>query len=303
VRVTESLDFTLDDLALPSGAFAMLAIDQRESLRNMFADRSGGDRPSDQVLVDFKQAVAAELAGVASAMLIDQQYGHAAIEALAAAPGCGLIVAADRFVQPPGRPVLETSLDPEVDLVQARRDGAVAAKLLMIWDGGDEAPLRELVDAFLERCRAAQVLSVLEVVVRPPAGGSRWSRESAIVAAAARFAPGADLYKCEVPFLGESSADAIRRESERVTEVVPCPWVVLSSGVPAVQFPAAVMAACSGGASGFLAGRAIWADTVGPGDYRERIRRDSIGRMAVLTEIVNQHARPWRQASEASITG
>jgi sulfofructosephosphate aldolase len=78
---------------------------------------------------------------------------------------------------------------------------------------------------------------------------------------------------------------------------------VLSSGVLAERFPASVQAACQGGASGFLAGRAVWADTVGLGDYRSRIRAQSLPRMAALVDIVNEYALPWRTRPSDRRTG
>jgi sulfofructosephosphate aldolase len=55
---------TLDAIARPSGTFAMVAMDQRESLRHMF-DLAGSGRPDDDVLIDFKVAVAEELGPLA----------------------------------------------------------------------------------------------------------------------------------------------------------------------------------------------------------------------------------------------
>ncbi|MCU1443567.1 MAG: Sulfofructosephosphate aldolase, partial [Cryobacterium sp.] len=44
---------TLDAISRESGALAMVAMDQRESLRAMF-DAAGAGRPTDEVLVRFK---------------------------------------------------------------------------------------------------------------------------------------------------------------------------------------------------------------------------------------------------------
>ena len=73
-------------LARPSGAFAMLALDQRESLRTMLG---AAGRPSDdRALTGFKVAAARALAASASAVLIDVDYGLAAVgEAGAIPPG------------------------------------------------------------------------------------------------------------------------------------------------------------------------------------------------------------------------
>lgn len=50
------------------------------------------------------------------------------------------------------------------------------------------------------------------------------------------------------------------------------PWVILSSGVDADIFGRAVSIAMKGGASGFLAGRAVWASVVGAQDPQTMLR-------------------------------
>jgi sulfofructosephosphate aldolase len=87
----------LSALARPSGAFAMLAIDQRESMRAMFAEKQTTP-VSDQQLSDFKIAALKALTAQASGVLIDPQFAwRRAIDEKVVAPGCGLIAAADLF--------------------------------------------------------------------------------------------------------------------------------------------------------------------------------------------------------------
>ncbi len=81
-----------------------------------------------------------------------------------------------------------------------------------------------------------------------------------------------------------------------MTASLPCPWVVLSSGVSIDDFPAAVEAACRGGASGFLAGRAVWRDAIGP-DPEPALRERSVPRLRRLAEVVDATARPWHEAT------
>jgi sulfofructosephosphate aldolase len=63
--------------------------------------------------------------------------------------------------------------------------------------------------------------------------------------------------------------------------------VVLSSGVPADLFPRAVELACAEGASGFLAGRAVWASVIGSDDIERDLREVSVPRLQRLAEIVD----------------
>ncbi len=75
--------------------------------------------------------------------------------------------------------------------------------------------------------------------------------------------------------------------------MIPVPWVVLSQGVARDDFPAAVRAACRAGASGMLAGRAIWSDLVGSAEPAAGLRARSVPRLRRLAAIVDEHARPW----------
>ena len=63
------------------------------------------------------------------------------------------------------------------------------------------------------------------------------------------------------------------RRCAQITDAVSSPWVVLSSGVPADVFPQAVELACREGASGFLAGRAVWAAVIGSDDVERDLGR------------------------------
>src|SRR4051794_21374664 len=148
----------------------MVAMDQRESLRTMLSER--GHPAGDADLTAFKLDVAAVLAPLASAFLIDRHYAYAALVGDRPLPGgCGLILAADTLTQPPGGPVEETALDEEVDPHRARREGAVALKLLVMWknDGGADRRVA-MAGRFVELCRSAGLLSVLEGVAVPVAG-------------------------------------------------------------------------------------------------------------------------------------
>ena len=73
-------------LTRDSGAFAMLAIDQRESMRAMFA-ATQQEPVSDAQLTGFKLAALRALTPLASAVLIDRQFGwRQAIDQQAVAP-------------------------------------------------------------------------------------------------------------------------------------------------------------------------------------------------------------------------
>jgi sulfofructosephosphate aldolase len=284
---------TLDALARPSGTFLMVAMDQRESLRTMLKER--GHDASDARLADFKVAVTRELSPHASALLVDSEYGwfdRITSESLVA-PDCGLIMAVDALDQLPGQIVDDTSLDRNVDVASAVERGVVALKLLVIWRDDDRRAERvEMSRAFADLAHEHGILAVLEPVVRVP----EEQREEAIVEAARELSPtGCDLYKCQVPLGGKGDSAEITRWAREIDGAAACPWVVLSQGVDPADFPAAVRAACKGGASGMLAGRAVWTATLEAADPADLLRSRSIPRLQELGAIVDAHGRPWQE--------
>jgi sulfofructosephosphate aldolase len=273
---------TLDALARESGTFLMVAMDQRESLRTMFRER---DRPDDDSHVErFKVAVARELSPYASGFLIDRD----SVDVVAPFVENGLILAVDELVQERGGIVEDTSLDENPQLLP----NVVALKLLVIWRDDDRRAERvEMSRRFAELADEYALLSVLEPVVRVPEA----QREDAIVEAARELGTtGCDLYKGQVPFGGKGDPAEITRVARDMDAALPCPWVVLSQGVDPADFPAAVAAACKGGASGMLAGRAVWTSTLSADDPTELLRKDSVPRLQRLAAIVDEHGRPWR---------
>ena len=130
---------SLDALARPSGGLAMVAMDQRESLRGMIARHRRGP-VGDDTLVRFKLAVAREVAPHASGFLIDRQFGfHTVAEERMLPASCGLILAADSLAYQEDGLVRDTTIDRAVVPGDMRRRGAAALKLLVVWRSDAEA--------------------------------------------------------------------------------------------------------------------------------------------------------------------
>ena len=286
----------LTKLARPSGALAMVAVDQREALRGMFAAHQTTPVPDSQ-LTQFKVDVARELSPFASALLVDQEFGiDAIINQKALTGGCGLIAAADLLVGPPGGAATDTAIDPDVDPIRMRDIGSVGLKFLILWRNDESPDVRaQLVEDFNKLCKVSGLPSIIEIIVKAPTDTSKsFNREEELIIAAkeaATWKP--DLYKAEVPFHGEGDLSAITKNAERISEAIGSPWVVLSNGVKQPFFNDAVKACAIGGASGFLAGRAVWADIVGSVDIPKALREVSIPRLKALAEVVDTYAKPW----------
>ena len=286
----------LTALARPSGALAMVAVDQREALRGMFAAHQSTP-VLDSQLTQFKVDVARELSPYASALLVDQEFGiDAIIDQKVLKNSCGLIAAADLLVGPPGGAATDTAIDPDVDPIRMSDIGSVGLKFLILWRNDESPDMRaQLVQDFNKLCHISSLPSIIEIIVKPPRDTTkRFNREEEIIIAAreaATWKP--DLYKAEVPFHGEGDLNLVMKNADRISEAIGSPWVVLSNGVKQPFFADAVKACAMGGASGFLAGRAVWADIVSSPDIPKALREISIPRLEQLTEIVDTHAKPW----------
>lgn len=281
----------LQILARPSGGLAMLAIDQRESMRAMFAEKQS-EPVSDQQISDFKVAALKTLTPYASAVLMDRQFiWDRAVTEKAVAPNCAMIAAMDNFISTADEVVAGATIDEEVDPSKIKADGGVALKLLVVWRP-DESPegRQAIVSEFIARCRAAGLLSIVEPVSRKARDGRPFDLNEGILNAARELGScGCDLYKAEVPLRGMGSEKEVRGELAELNKLIESPWVVLSSGVDPDHYPTAVEWACKEGASGFLAGRAVWKNVIGQSHMDRQLVEDAAVRLQRLCEVVDRN--------------
>ncbi|SUG73235.1 aldolase [Salmonella enterica subsp. enterica] len=267
-------NYTIKDITRASGGFAMLAVDQREAMRLMFAAAGAKTPVADSVLTDFK---------VNAAKILSRMLCRSAGSAVLLSPGrrtnavaksCAMIVAADDFIPGNGIPVDNVVIDKKINAQAVKRDGAKALKLLVLWRSDEDAQQRlDMVKEFNELCHSNGLLSIIEPVVRPPRCGDKFDREQAIIDAAKELGDsGADLYKVEMPLYGKGARSDLLTASQRLNGHINMPWVILSSGVDEKLFPRAVRVAMEAGASGFLAGRAVWSSVIGLPDTELMLR-------------------------------
>ena len=268
----------------------MLALDQRGSLRTIIANGKDEGSVGDERLIEFKAVGAEILSPMASAVLLDSGLGRKAMAKVA--PGVPIILSADTFDQKPGGPVERSMLDPAVTPAVIEECRAAALKLLIIWTEGSGAGWRrDQVGRFVKLAQKTNRIALVEGIVRT-AQGERFATaqahgEAVMEAAIELVAPSIDLYKAEVPGYLPGQLGEVEGFAKRLTASIPTPWVVLSNGVAAADFAEAVRLSCAGGASGFLAGRAIWADAAAKPDPRAELQRESIPRLRNLVDIVN----------------
>jgi tagatose 1,6-diphosphate aldolase/sulfofructosephosphate aldolase len=272
----------LTAIADASGGLAILAMDQRGTLRSMLRDAGRPD--GDDELRSFKVDVVRALSPLATGVLLDAEYGVEAVRAAGAlAPGTGLLVAAEVSPAPSYQGEPRAAYDPARGPAWVRGLGGSALKFLVRWrpdrpvTGGGPDLAAEAVDAVravVADCRAAGLPSVVEPLVQRLPGESldAAAKEALVVESARRLARlRPDLLKLEWP--GAAGCSQITAALAGV------PWALLSAGVAFDEFAERVAVAVAAGARGFIAGRAIWG---------EAVRLDGAERVAFLDEV----ARP-----------
>lgn len=124
--------YTINDVTHASGGFAMLAIDQREAIRMMFAAAGAPAPVVDSVLTGFKVDAAKALSPCASAVLVDQQFCYRqVVEQGAITKSYAMIVATDEFIPGNDIPVDSVIINRKISPLQIKQDGGKALKLLV----------------------------------------------------------------------------------------------------------------------------------------------------------------------------
>jgi tagatose 1,6-diphosphate aldolase len=258
----------LHQITTPSGYFGVLAMDQREdSLGQMLA--SAGLPDDWPAMVEFKVAACEALADCASAVLLDPVAGLQAAIARSALPGQrGLLVTAEDlgFVEDPGG--RRSEIAPGMNAEMVRRLGGQALKFLIYARLERPAALSRqeaAVGALAEDCSRADLLLVVEPLTYrlPDESADEYQRsrpETVLEVARLLESWGGDVLKLEFPWpLDTPEGEARAAEScQLLTESVNIPWAVLSAGVDFDMFSRQVAIAVEHGASGFIAGRAVW---------------------------------------------
>src|SRR4051794_20505198 len=127
------MSVSLDQIAHDNGTFAILAMDQRGTLRTML-DKAG--QPStDEELSAFKVDVISALSPLATGVLTDVEYGVGPVRAAGAlAPGVGLTIASERSPQPTWKGEQRTAYDAaERGPAFVADHGGSALKFLVRW--------------------------------------------------------------------------------------------------------------------------------------------------------------------------
>ena len=299
----------LASTATKESVFTILAFDHRQSFAKMLPPRQGGT-VSYADIVAAKAAVVEALSPHASAVLLDPEYSAAQSIASGILPGrTGLLVAVEETGYSGTATARESKLLPGWSVAKIKRMGADAVKLLIYYhpDAGELTDHQEnLTREVIQDSRRYDIPLYLEVVsysIDPKldknSAGFAAMRPWLIGEIAARLgAMGPDVLKLEFPVdvFNDPEEENWSRACEAVSEAANCPWAVLSAGVDFDMFKRQVEIACRGGASGYIAGRAVWKEGIPmpPQQRDDWLRKVAAARLDQLAEIADRHARPWR---------
>ena len=281
--------------------FGIIAFDQRGSYRRMMPPDATYDR-----LAQVKNEIIGALSRDASAILTDPTYGLGAAMRMSAK--AGLLLALEKSGYSGDSSYRVTELIPGWTPEKIRKVGASAVKLMVYYHPGSgdladelEALIRRVVDSchqwdlpvFLEPMSYS-----LDPAVEKESEAFARQRAEIVIETARRLSrTGADVLKMEFPLdiQFNQKRDEWRGACARLSEASAVPWVLLSAGVDFEQFKPQAQVACECGASGFLAGRAIWKEaaamtTADRAAFLEGTARD---RLRQLLKIAAAEARPW----------
>jgi tagatose 1,6-diphosphate aldolase len=298
----------LQQLADSKGMMTVCAIDHRGALKRAL----NGKNPaavSYQEIVDFKLDLCQAMAPFASAILLDPEYGAAQAIAAGLLPGSkGLLVSMEKTGYAGASTARITELLPGWSVKKAKRMGASAVKLLVYFrpDLKDIASKQlDLVARLADQCIEEDIAFLVEPVSYPIEGSGTSSEKFAeikpgVVIETARqiTALPIDVLKAEFPadIKFEQDEGMLLGLCQELNQASRLPWVLLSAGVDFESFKKQVGIACKAGASGFLAGRALWQEGAQISSRKERMsffQNTAAPRLKNSAEIADSYGRPW----------
>jgi tagatose 1,6-diphosphate aldolase len=306
--------WALRRLADERGFFRMTAVDQRPPIRNVVATKRGVKEASYEDVGDVKALLIQELSAHSSAMLLDPGYAYPrAVQHVD--PRKGLLVTLEQFEfeeKPHGR---LTRIYPNWSVAKIKRLGADGVKLMLFYRPDAAREINEEQRALVEKvgreCREHDLAFLLEPLVYPFKGAANAShdyvedktkRPELVIDTVREFAkPETPVPADQVPDpdAGGAAAAETRKWFEAIDRELDRPWVMLSAGAGMEPFRRIVSFAFAAGASGYLAGRALWWQAFqnfpDMEAFRAALRKESTAYIEAIGERLARDGTPWWQ--------
>lgn len=303
-------------MADKNGIYKMTAVDQRPPIKGPIAKHLGVETaPWDQV-AKFKRMLVEQLQAQSTAMLLDPHYAiPEAIDQLSPAKGLIVTLEDSLFEETPGGRLSSDIDDWSVDKI--KRMGGDAVKVLAWYRPDAEKSVcdaqKDYVKRIGEECARFDIPFLFELLVYPLASDAdqttdyvemKGKKADNVLKSVEEFAApdfGVDVFKLESP-VNASDADGsaeIQALFDEMGRLAGRPWVMLSAGAGKPEFKKVLEHAFKAGASGFLAGRAIWLDAFNRYPDWDAIQADLAGAsadyMKEISNLADEHALDWRK--------
>lgn len=282
---------SLRNITDAAGKFKVLAIDQIGSFQEAFK-KAGKDATADD-LRDGKLEMTRILGVEATSVLLDVTYAARQSIATGALPkGVGLVVRLEKGCKAGEYGYEEIGWN----VGKIKRMGGAAVKLLVYMDTTNKLytdSQLDFVKRTSEQCAVHDILLMTEELSFPRGTETKESPDYAkrkvenILKSTELLGPWTDILKLEYP--GDENLDALNKLAIR-------PWVLLSAGVDFDVFEKQVEAAMKKGASGIMAGRAIfkdWFKLAGAAEKVNFLKTTGLSRMRTLNGLVDKYATSW----------
>ncbi len=285
------------------GIFEILAMDHLDSLRRVMNPADPASLTVEQ-LVKFKAQVVSAFAPETTGVLLDPVLGSAQAIQGRLLDRAGLLVELEKgdYQLSPFPQMAE--ILPGWSVEKIKRMGADGVKLFFYYNPTVPqlaAAQESLIARIVADCARHDIPFYEEPILLP---GDKDKHQFAsdftqhALASAKRIAAlGVDVLKLEFPVdIRHQGDQAVWREAcEALTRALDVPWVLLSAGVDFETFCRQVEIACSAGASGFIAGRAVWGEASTMVDSAQRsawLEGTGRKRMQVLADAA-RNGRAW----------
>jgi tagatose 1,6-diphosphate aldolase len=303
------------------GLFKMTAVDQRPPIKNPIKEKRGlAEAPYDDV-AGFKLMLVEELQRESSAMLLDPHFALPKGLSILS-PTKGMIVTLEDSIFQDTKGGRRSSEIDHWSVEKIKRAGGDAVKVLA-WYRPDASPSvrmkqKDFAQRIGEACARYDIPYLFELLVYPLQGEANQTKdyiemsakhsdhvlESVHAFSSANF--GIDVFKLEsplpaksVPSLSGEGAAKVQKLFVEMGQLAARPWVMLSAGAGMAEFRNVLEHAYAAGASGYLAGRAIW---LKPFQHfpdwdaiRKGLRQESVPYMKDLNALTNAKATPWHK--------
>lgn len=244
----------------------MLALDHRGSIKKLM-NSGNPESVSDDEMIALKAEIIESLADQFSGVLIDETFGLDA---------CKEVCSIKPFLLPLEKSSHIGLTELEYSVEDLKNYGASGAKILIDFNPDSENTGKQLQTAkeVAESCKNAGFPLFLEIVTHSP---------DKVLESLRKFLDYGikpDVWKLEFPGSFENC--------EQITSLVgETPWILLTGGQTFEEFKGELEKAITGGAKGFLAGRALWQEVCKlKGEERQKFLNETLkNRFKIITKI------------------